>query len=121
MAAFHAFAYPDFLLGQQLVEARLLQPLRFQPLRLAFLPLREIARKTEQAPAVQFNDTGGNVVQEAAVVGNDDRAALSIDQHPFQPCDAVEIQVVGRLVQQEQVGFADQRPGQRDPFARPAG
>ena len=51
------------------------------------------------------------------------RAAKLADQ-PFQPQDAIEVEVVGRLVEQQQVGFGDQRAGERhalDATAREAG
>ncbi|CFL98495.1 Uncharacterised protein [Bordetella pertussis] len=120
-ARLDALADPDFFLGQQLVEAGLLQALGFEPLRLALLPLRKIAGKAEQAAAVELDDAGRHRVEEAPVVGDDDGRALPVAQHGFQPCDAVEVQVVGRFVQQQQVGFVDQGARQRDALAHAAG
>ncbi len=116
-AGFHALADPDFLLGQQLVEAGLFEALGFQPLGLALLPLREVAGEAEQPAAVQLDDAGGHRIQEAAVVGDDDGGAFPGAQHFFEPGDAVEVEVVGGLVQQQQIGFLDQRAGQRDALA----
>jgi hypothetical protein len=57
-------------------------------------------------------------------VGDDhDRTAKVADQF-LEPQDAVEVEVVGRLVEQQQVGLGDQRARQRhalDPAARQAG
>ena len=39
----------------------------------------------------------------------------------FQPCGRLEIEVVGRLVQQQQVGLDEERSGERDPHAPTAG
>ena len=49
---------------------------------------------------------GGDAVQEGAVVGDGDDAAVEIDQQVFQPVDGVEVQVVGRFVEQQHVGPA---------------
>ena len=71
--------------------------------------------------AVQFDDPGRHPIQESAVMRNGHDAALEIDQQVFQPFDRVEVQVVGGLVQQQHVGTAYQRLGQRDPLFGPAG
>jgi hypothetical protein len=120
-AGLDALADPDFFLRQQLVEARLFQALGFEPLGLALLPLRKVAGKTQQAPAVEFDDAGSHCVQEAAVVGDDDGGAFPGAQHVFQPGDAFEVQVVGGFVQQQQVRLIDQGARQRDALARAAG
>ncbi|MCY1522209.1 hypothetical protein D9M68_570540 [compost metagenome] len=54
-------------------------------------------------------------------MGDDDRGALPTAQHVFQPGDAIEVEMVGGLVQQQQIRFVDQGTGQRDAFARSSG
>jgi hypothetical protein len=85
---------------------------------------RRSARVARQLAAVELDDAGGDVVEEHAVVGDDhDRAAEVADQL-LQPQDAVEVEVVGGLVEQQQVGLGDQRARQRhalDATARQAG
>ena len=71
--------------------------------------------------AVQLDDPGRHPVQEGSVMGDGHDTALEIDQQVFQPFDRVEVQVVGGLVQQQHVGPAHQRLGQRDPLFRAAG
>ena len=48
-----------------------------------------------------------------------DDGAAKILEEIFQPVDGFDIQVVGRLIEQQQVGIAGQRTGQRH-FAQPA-
>jgi hypothetical protein len=54
-------------------------------------------------------------------VGDGHHAALEVDQQVFQPLDRVQVQVVGRLVEQQHVGAHHQRLGQRHAFAGAAG
>src|SRR5690554_8148267 len=47
-------------------------------------------------------------------MGNEQHCAVEFQQCFFQPGDGPDIQVVGRLVQQQQVRLGDQRLGQQD-------
>ena len=51
---------------------------------------------------------------------DDDRRALPTAQQLFEPCDAVEIEVIGRFVEQQQVGLIDKRARQRDALSHAA-
>ncbi len=59
----------------------------------------------EHAPADAF--------EQAAVVGDEDEGALVVEQELLEPLDGVDVKVVGRLVEQQQVGVGEQRAGQR--------
>ena len=120
-AGFHTLADPDFFLRQQLVGLGLNH--RFLRQLLVFLDHvgAEIARVGAQLPAVEFNDAGGDPVQEGTVVGDGDHTALEVDQQLFQPLDGVEVEVVGGLIEQQYVGLGHQRLGQGDTLARAAG
>ena len=50
----------------------------------------------------------------------DDRARVLL-QEPLQPVDRLGVEVVGRLVEQQQVGVAEQQPGERDAALLAAG
>jgi len=119
-AGFHALADPDFFLRQELVETCLLKTFGLEPLGLTLLPLRKVARKAEQASAIEFDDAGGDSVEEAAIVGDDDGGALPGAQHVFQPGDAFKVQMVGGFVEQQQIWFVDQGAGEGDALARAA-
>ena len=57
-------------------------------------------------PAVNFADPFSNVVKEIPVVGHCEHGALIRVEELLQPQDRFRIQVVGRLVKQQQVrGF----------------
>ena len=71
---------------------------------------------------------GGDVVDagvhEGAVVADDEDGAVVVCDKAAQPLDAFEIQVVGGLVQKQQVGMAQEELGERDahlPAARELG
>ena len=71
---------------------------------------------------------GGDVVDagvhEGAVVADDEDGAVVAGDKTAQPLDALEVQVVGGLVQKQQVGVAQEELGERDahlPAARELG
>ena len=53
---------------------------------------------------VDVGDLGTYLVQEVTVMGYYDNGILEINQEVFQPCDRIQIQMVGRLIQQQNVG-----------------
>ena len=46
-------------------------------------------------------------------MGNGNERACKVHQQTFKPLDAVQIQVIGRLVQQQYIGLCHQRLRQR--------
>ena len=62
-------------------------------------------------PPVEPERLAGKARQESAVVADDDEGAI-IARHPvFDPVDRRDVEVVGRFVEQQQVGFAGERAG----------
>ena len=59
--------------------------------------------------AVEFQDPAGDVVQEITVVGDGDDRTLVMLQVGFQPLDALRVEVVGRFVEEQHVGLAEQQ------------
>ena len=57
---------------------------------------------------------GADVVEEVAVVGYHDDRAEVLGQEVLQPCDGVNIQMVGRLVHEDDVRIPEQRLRQQD-------
>jgi hypothetical protein len=51
---------------------------------------------------------GADRIQEVAVVRDDDHRAVAPVEHRFQPADGVDVEVVGRLVQQHDVRIGEQ-------------
>ena len=70
---------------------------------------------------IQFEDAGGQVLQEGTVVGDEQHGAVVAHQRLFQPGDGADVQVVGGLVQQQQVGLGHQGLGQQHAAAPATG
>src|SRR5699024_4267196 len=98
-ACLNALPDPCFFLSQKLVCPFVLLGFCFEPLLLAYLPLRIIARETVQLTPIKLHDARGYPVQKAAIVRNQHHTAAQIEQCRFQPGNAIEIQMVGGLVQ----------------------
>ena len=73
------------------------------------------------AAAVELEDPAGDVVEEVAIVGDRDDRALVLGEVALEPGDGLGVEVVGRLVEQQQVGRAQQQAAQRDAAALAAG
>ncbi len=54
-------------------------------------------------------------------MGDRDDGARVVLEEALQPVDALGVEVVGRLVEQQQVGVAEQQPAQRDAALLAAG
>ena len=109
---FDALADPHLFLRQQLVKAGIGLFFGIQHVRLAALVIGEVAIKAGQLAPVQFNDPGSHVVKKDAIVRDDHHGTGKIPDQLFQPFDAVEVKVIGGLVQQQQLGVTDQRARQ---------
>ena len=72
-------------------------------------------------PVIDIRDIGTDLVQEIAVMRHNDHRILKIDQEFLQPADGVQIQMVGRLVQQQDIRVAEQGSGQQDLYLFTAG
>ncbi len=48
-------------------------------------------------------------------MGDGDHGPGVVLEEAFQPIDRLRVEVVGRLVEEQQVGVAEEEPGQRDP------
>ncbi len=64
--------------------------------------------------AVELEDPLGHVVEEVAVVGDGHDRVRVVLQEAFEPLDALGVEVVGGLVEQQQVGAAEQETAQGD-------
>ena len=68
---------------------------------------------------LQLEDVVGGVLEEPTVVRHDEHARRRQAQKSFQPFDRFKIQVVGRLVEEKQVGVLKQQPGEGQPAPLP--
>src|SRR5205807_9183202 len=64
-----------------------------------------------------MHDGIDHAVEKIAVVRYDDQGTAVAFQPVFEPDDGVEVEVVGRLIEQQQVGWAHQRLREVKPHA----
>ena len=64
--------------------------------------------------AIELEGPFGDVVEEVAVVGDHDHGAWIIAQMMLEPRHAFGVEMVGRLVEQEDVGFSEQQAAKRN-------
>ena len=70
---------------------------------------------------VQLDDPGHRAGQELPVVADHHRRGAQPGDEPLQPLQPVQVQVVGRLVEQQHVVAGEQQRGQPGPGRLPAG
>ena len=89
---------------------------------LLFLHVEGIVAGVELGVALgDLNDPLGDLVDEVPVVGDGKDRPLEGLDIVFQPFHAVQVQMVGGLVQQEDIRLLQQEPCQVDPGLLPAG
>ena len=138
--ALHLFEHLDAALHlprlRGLVPEALDEPLRLGDLFLlievggpldlpAFLPFLEVegivARVLGDLPVRELGDGGHHAVEEIAVVRDDDDRAGIAFEVAFEPVDAVDVEVVRGLVEEEDVGAAEEESGEGHAHAPSAG
>ena len=110
-------AHP-FLLALDGALARLfLAALLGEALLLLLEPGRVVALVGDAAAAIELEDPARHVVEEVAVVRDDQDGARIVAQMPFEPGRRLGVEMVRRLVEQQQLGLLEQQPAQRDAAA----
>ena len=61
---------------------------------------------------IDIRHMGADLVQEMAVMGDDDYRVLEAGEKFLQPGDGLQVQLVGGFVQEQDVGVAEQSLGQ---------
>ncbi len=92
-----------------------------QPVLFLLQPGRIIALPGNALVAVQFQDPARDVVEEVAVVRDGDDGPLVFLQVVFQPSYGFGVQMVGRLVQQQNIGFLQEQAAERNAAPLSAG
>ena len=80
-------------------------------------PRRVVALPRDAGAAVELEDPAGHVVEEVAIVGDGDDRARVLLERALEPGDRLGVEVVGRLVEEQQVGLGEQEPAERDAAA----
>ena len=81
-----------------------------QALLLLLQPAGVVALIGDALAAVELEDPAGDVVEEVAVVGDGDDRALVLGEMALQPVHRLGVEVVGGLVEQQQVRRAQKQP-----------
>ena len=80
-----------------------------QVLRLEFQKTGVIPLVVPDAAVLKLDSPPGDLVQEVTVVGNDNICAAIVVQESLQPLNGLNIQMVGWLVQQQQIRIGKQQ------------
>ena len=90
-----------------LSKSCLLSGLGVQHLVPALEKGRVITGPVVELAAVELDDPGRQFFQEHAVVGDENERAAGARQECFQPADRVDVEMVGRFVEKQDVGLVD--------------
>src|SRR6185436_12729227 len=115
-ARFDAAPDPDFFLRPELVELAIRNVLGRELLALARFVSCEVAGKAAQQAAIQLDDARDDAIEKGAVVRDHDRRR-ALQQQFLQCRDAVDVEVIGRLIEQQQIGLQRQSESERRAFA----
>ena len=99
---------------ERLLAAAFLALFLLEALGLLLEVGRVIALVGEVFAAIELEDPADHIVEEVAVVGDHQHRAGIFLEVVLEPLDAFGVEVVGRLVEQQDRGLLDQQPGQRD-------
>ena len=113
--------YPLAFALQRALARLVLAAFLLQSLLFLVQPRGVVALVGNAAAVIELEDPAGDVVEEVAVVGDDQDGAGVIAQVALQPGDAFGVEMVGRLVEQQQLGLLQQQPAERDAAALAAG
>ena len=95
-----------------------LQPVLFRAPRLEIVVAAGVELELALA---QMQNGVDRIVEELAVVADNQGGMRIFLQTRFEPERALEIEIIGRLVEQQQIGLGEQCRGKRDPHAPAAG
>ena len=112
LAGFGSHAHPLQLAGQGAAAAVVGALLLLEPDLLLLQPRAVVALEGQALAPLQLEDPLGHVVEEVAVVGDGHDGALVLGQGLLQPGHRLGVEVVGGLVEQEQVGLRQQQPAE---------
>ena len=75
-----------------------------EPSPLLFEPAGIVPLIRDAAATVELEDPAGDVVEEIAVVRHGDDGALVVGEEALEPRDGLGVEMVRRLVEEEQAG-----------------
>ena len=89
----------------------------FRPLAAFGVVLFHVAEVFVKMSVAEFDGTGGQVREKFAVVTHQGHGALRAVDEALQPIEAVEVEIVGGLVEHQQIALAGEFAGQQQPRA----
>ena len=95
--------------------------LALEPLLLLLEPRAVVSFPGDAAAAIEFQNPAGHIVEKIAIVGHGHDGARVFVQMPLEPGDALGVEMVRRLVEQQQIGPFEQNLAQRHPPPLAAG
>src|SRR5262249_61405589 len=100
--------HPWGLGGGGAAARRLGLPLVRERLLFRLEPRGVVALERDAAAAVELEDPAGDVVEEVAVVRHRDDGALVVREEALEPEHRLRVEMLRRLVEQEQVGRGEE-------------
>ena len=110
-----------FLLREHRLLARVLRFLLRRRDRALLLVKFVVAGVRRELAAVDLDDLRDEAVQKLAIVGRHHERAFELAKEPLEPDDRLDVEVVGRLVEEERVGLHEQDARERDAHLPAAG
>ncbi len=108
-----ALPQPHFLFGELLVEfalqRRLVRECLFLPPQIG----RVVSGPRRQLPAVDFHNARGEALQERTVVRDEHDGAGILGEKLFEPGDRFDVEMIRRLVEQQQLGLRHERTSEQ--------
>ena len=68
-----------------------------------------------QRPIVHIGNMGTYLIQKMTIMRNDDHGGIAFVQHIFQPANRIDVEVIGRFVQQQNIRIGKQGLCEQDP------
>ena len=84
-----------------------------EPLLFLALERGVVAGPRRQPAAIELDDPRRQPLEERAIVRHEDDGAAILGEEGFEPGDRLDVEVIGGLVEQQQIGLADQRARQQ--------
>ena len=100
---------------------RLLLLLIRETLALLLEPRAVVALVGNARPAVELEDPAGDVVEEIPVMGHRDDAPWVLGEVALEPTDRFGVEVIRRLVEEEQIRLREKESAERDTATLAAG
>ncbi len=101
--------------GNRLQEVRVRAALHGPLLLLGGKKIGVVALVGFKIPVVQLEHSGGHTIEEIAIVSDQHVGPWVVGKKHFEPCDGIRVEVIGGLVENEQIRLREQNRAEGDP------